>query len=351
MNHNQKGLKFHLTRIEKTPYSESFQLNIFAHEYLNAEDFKIAQLYLNSAISHCDKYEQELLELSKKDKETSIEFYKERIKDNTKIKARAHSSLAYIESVFKIDFTKALHHAKCALDFHPDNTEIQYSYYQHLFATGFLEKAEAYLLAFRNKNPFHMASWNDYILILKERGDWNQIIQLSLELLQRTKAYPDIYLALGSAYFMEQEFEKAVDIYLQGIAVHPLDSLYSGALMAYSHLGEHKKALSLGRKALDHHSKNPQLLIQVASILINLQHYQEALSLLDQSIEINPYDPTSYYAKACAYAKLNQVEATVEIIEKTLKLDPTQIEKFRIEPDLQDIINTPKLQRILSSKK
>jgi len=65
-------------------------------------------------------------------------------------------------------------------------------------------------------------------------------------------------------------------------------------------------------------------------------------------LQINPDDPSPYYAKARIYSLQNQIELSLENLQKAIQLDPDEsCEMAKTDSDFDNIRHDPRFQALI----
>ena len=161
-------------------------------------------------------------------------------------------------------------------------------------------------------------------------------IRLGLEYADKALALddsiPQIYMTRSLLYLAQDQHQAAIEAAQRTIEVHP--SYHDGyATLAFiaSFSGEYDRAIEAVRRA---RQINPQgFVIYLAvegRILFLKRQYEEAVILLEQSVERNPGFDSSHLDLAAAYAQLGRLDDAAWSVEEALAISPDlTLEKLR----------------------
>ena len=137
------------------------------------------------------------------------------------------------------------------------------------------------------------------------------------------------HFLLGLSHKRLHQTEEARDSFEHTIALDPsfaaayflLGSLYSREQETFRQASENfKKALSLG---LD----RPDVRKSLASVLVKLEEYEEAVRLLDRAVKDSPADSELYYFLSTAYRRLGMTAQAASALEKYQALSAAERER------------------------
>ena len=98
-----------------------------------------------------------------------------------------------------------------AVNTHPENTEILHLYAIHLIALGEIGKSAVILKKVTDKNPGSLAGHYDYLSILFELRQWEEVVSATNKASLVFPLEPLLFLYSGDAYIEMQRFDLAVD--------------------------------------------------------------------------------------------------------------------------------------------
>ena len=141
-------------------------------------------------------------------------------------------SLFYFDKIFEIahdvylkrDFRGALALYRLCAHLNPDSDSTQYSIAYILERTDPQGAIEAYREAIRI-NPKHVLSYNNWGLLLRDRGDLDGAVHIFREAIRINADYADAYFNMGLSLYMLGDLSEAVIAYREVIRTTPDDSL------------------------------------------------------------------------------------------------------------------------------
>jgi len=116
--------------------------------------------------------------------------------------------------------------------------------------------------------------------------------------------------------------------------------------LCYYNLGSYTKSQDLADNILSENPDNEGVFFLKAQIAIAQDKKKEALSFINQAIEINPYDADAFALKAGIYLRLKKYDVGLEMVNEALQLKPTNSYALNIRAQL-----LTKLERIEDASK
>lgn len=148
--------------------------------------------------------------------------------------------------------------------------------------------------------------------------------------------------------FRNSDPKKSLEFYERALKVDPnnIDSIQSIAVN-YLFQEKFKKAKEYASKLLSLHPKNVDDEISMSIGQLIIGNYEKADYLLEDILKRVPKDPDALYNRACAKSLLGQVDSALEFLEQSIKLDPSSKEDMKRDPDLKNLRNNKKFQKLL----
>jgi tetratricopeptide (TPR) repeat protein len=92
---------------------------------------------------------------------------------------------------------------------------------------------------------------------------------------------------------------------------------------------------------------DPEAICYKADSALDMGEANWALSLSNQSLNIDPEYPNAYYQRACAYAVLEYHENAIDDLEKTLELNENYLDEIINEKDFDNIKENKRFKALL----
>ena len=202
------------------------------------------------------------------------------------------------------------------------------------------------LYSHENNYPFHIQSIsaikddlesdpNDagsYFLIgtiYLDQGDYNSAIESLRKCLSLNRQYYRARIALASAYKSLGQEESAISEYLSLAQSNPSPMLHSVLGVSYYEHGEVANAIEQFKKALEENRAYEPAKRNLYSVylnngneLINNKKYNEAITLLQDGLNIFPDKPEILNALGIAYSGIGRYEEALKQYELAIRINP-----------------------------
>jgi len=287
----------------------------------------------------------------------SITLFKHAL-EVTKKNHLAHNNigLAYKQSGKS---TEAIKHYKQSLSIKPGYVPAINNLGVELTETGKAKEASEYfMLAIKLKPDFIDAHINLASSLLG-MGKIQAAVDQCRSALELTQTKPEIHIILGDALAALGNEHDALMQYKKAIYLNP------NSTIAHNHFGaflfKNKKmssALSHFKKALTIDPENKKLqanyitaLNSLALIHASKNEYQKAIRNFKKILMVHPDRQDVYYNIACMYARLNEIDESVEWLKKAVEKGYDNWELMKIDRDLENIRETPGYIQFLNEHK
>ncbi|MGB9836531.1 MAG: tetratricopeptide repeat protein [Candidatus Saccharicenans sp.] len=178
-------------------------------------------------------------------------------------------------------------------------------------------------------NPRSARAYNLVGLSYFRESNYDQAEAYFIKAIKTDPKYATGYLNLASTYAMKELYQKARDYYEKAIELAPdLASAYYGLGAVYFQLGEKEKGISCLSRALE---LAPDFLEKHAESVVGLPMKGSAL-------------PELYFALARLYAGRNDLDKTVENLEKARRYGFKNWELLEKEPEFAAIKDDPRIK-------
>lgn len=335
--------------VEITPIYNANKLLYYGHKLYNKELYQSALLFYQSVFIKNREHKKDIDEREKKSPDKT--FYERKRNEINRTNTNAYISIGVTEDNIG-NTEKAVEYYDKALKIKPESITALYNKglgYQKL---NQIKKAEEYYDKALSLDSNYINALNNKAFILLLRKEYQKGLEYAERILKIDKTYVNALLSKGNAYINLKKYKEALEIYKKVIKYEPdSEKGYHGMGCAYSWLKKHKKSNSYYNKAL---LINPDssdayiMLSDIGSNLINTGRYNEALEYLEKAIKINPAYYHPYYCKACMFALTGKNEQALQMIKKTLQLDPSQKESLKNEPDFKSLRDNELFKKLLS---
>jgi Flp pilus assembly protein TadD len=135
-------------------------------------------------------------------------------------------------------------------------------------------------------------------------------------------AQPHFYL--GVLYEQQENYTRAQKSYERALALAPTFALAANNLawLYVERLGDVERALSLAEMAREHMSHDASVLDTLGWIYYKKNRLEQAIPLLETSVQKHPQNPTFHYHLGMAYYQSGALEAAQRTIATFLELSP-----------------------------
>lgn len=129
---------------------------------------------------------------------------------------------------------------------------------------------------------------------LLQQGDSSKALQVLESVLHTEKPFPELLKLMGKIYFNNNEYERALECFLQYIDLYPSDNEYLYAISnCYRSLGKLVEAADYGERLFLRDRRHFINLISLASIYRDSKIFPRAKYMIDKALELNPEDETA----------------------------------------------------------
>ncbi len=192
-----------------------------------------------------------------------------------------------------------------------------------------------YARAYANIALTYATDVNFYWTSNRERS-----IRLGLEYadkaLKLDDSIPQIYMTRSILYLAQRQFQAAIEAALRTIEVHPnYADGYASLAFILSYSGQLERALETIRHTKQINPNGTAIYLGVEGrILFLLGNYQEALVVLQESVERNPAFDRTHLTLAAAYVQLGQVDDANWAVDEALAINS----KITLEKESQEAL-------------
>lgn len=172
------------------------------------------------------------------------------------------------------------------------------------FESGELELAAAAFKKAAEKSPQSIeANYNLAVCYLRLQKT-AEAIDILEKILNSRNDIPEIYIALGEAYFNRAETEKAISSF---------------------------------RRAQELQPDNYRIFYDLGIIYYKNDQLEAALSSFDQAIRLNPEFASAYYQLGLVFIKRGDFPRAIEALEKFLRLEPEAKEASQVKMIIEEL--------------
>jgi len=159
----------------------------------------------------------------------------------------------------------------------------------------------------------------------------------------------ELWTNRGNALTGLQRYEEALKSYKKAIAIQPnKDEAWFDQGNALSAMNRYQDAVKAYDEAIAIKSDKKEAWINRGIALTKLQHYKEALASYNQALSINQNLDQAYYNKACNYALQDNVELTIENLQRAIQLVPDKYRQLAgNDPDFDKVRSNLRFQQLI----
>ena len=164
-------------------------------------------------------------------------------------------------------------------------------------------------------------------ILIKQKKYKEALDKLQDTLNQKPPMSARIHFYIGAIYEEIKEYPKAIKAFLKV----PSSSLYYDESRIYAAYLENKqgnsqKAIQVLENAIASSPQNPKLFTVYASLLNDIQQYDEAIAFLNSAIKKFPKEQQLHFILGSIHDKMGNKQETIKIMKHVLSLNPQHVE-------------------------
>jgi tetratricopeptide (TPR) repeat protein len=214
---------------------------------------------------------------------------------------------------------------------HPEETELRLMYGQLLASAGKPDEAKFQFQLVAEMEPANTRAWQQLLDLSLKAQDNREIIRLCTKCIELFPEAPEYYFYLGVGYYQEENYEKALEVYREGVRIAPagnkeLQSTFYGQIGDICHqAGQEEEAYEAYEKALELNDKNILVLNNYAYFLsLAGTDLKKAERMSAQCIKSEPDNATYLDTYAWIFFKQGNYTLARFYIENALKKDDSK---------------------------
>ena len=134
---------------------------------------------------------------------------------------------------------------------------------------------------------------------------------------------PKIYNIYGVIFFKENNYQKAIEKYLEAIKVDPnYNDAYKNLGLAYYTTGRLKESKLYYQKYIGKDKKSADARNNLGLVLNDLDELDEAIFILNEAVRLNPNYAEAYFNLGVCYKKNGNVDKAIICYENAIKINP-----------------------------
>ncbi|MBC7363940.1 MAG: tetratricopeptide repeat protein [Candidatus Aminicenantes bacterium] len=131
------------------------------------------------------------------------------------------------------------------------------------------------------------------------------------------------YFYLGNSYYMNGQFQEAVEVFTKAIELNPkAEDFYTHLANAYLALNQFEKAIQIAKKSIAVEQNNPFAYHILSKIYRAMGKYDEAINSLKRAVELAPKFIERHISLANLYAEIGNYDQAISVLTKALEISP-----------------------------
>ncbi|KJS21967.1 MAG: hypothetical protein VR72_07670 [Clostridiaceae bacterium BRH_c20a] len=184
--------------------------------------------------------------------------------------------------------------------------------------------------------------------VSREQGDHGQAIAYYRESLKVDPNFFEAQYNLGKIYAILGQSKEALQEFTKALELSPEDvDTYINIGVELSNQGKRKEALESYEKALE---LNPESYLVYSNIGVEftaLGNYEQGILYHKKALALNSFYADGWYNLACSYARADDFENSLKALERSIRLDASNIEYAKKDPELDNIKSTSGYKSII----
>lgn len=226
--------------------------------------------------------------------------------------------------------TESITYYQKAVDLNPANADAYRGLSAAYEQLGFVNESEEILKRAIRLQPTYWAGYNQLGGFYLMRGRFDEAITQYEKVIELIPNSNRGYSNLGATYFLLEDYQEAIEIFNRALEIDPDDFVYSNLATLYFYQSEYSNAAEMYRNALTFNDKDHRIWGNFATTLrwsgedsVKVrQHYQTALKLALEQINVNPRNAELLVSIAGYQAALNEFSSAKSNLENALEIAP-----------------------------
>ncbi|WP_083814568.1 tetratricopeptide repeat protein [Ktedonobacter racemifer] len=176
-----------------------------------------------------------------------------------------------------------------------------------------------------------------------EIGMYEESLETFQQGLELDPQSDELYLSVGDTYRLQNLYRDAIQAYRQALMLNPDNTLAADNLRdVRERVNDQYRRMMEQERRIDEDPADPTRYAELASIQLDMHRYDEALSLANQMIALDPQGRAGYDMLAAVYEQMGDAEQAAEIYQRIANQypeDPDAWEKLGFWRSLQDRTN------------
>lgn len=221
---------------------------------------------------------------------------------------------------------QAIQHFTRLLELEPKNDQVRY----YLGLMEAQNKNFAQAAKYLEQIPRHSENYQQSLIqrswALGAEGKYNEAIRAAKEILRKEKDNPEAYELLGTLYAKKHKYQKALQVYGQGLKVIPgQETLLFGKGVLLEKVGKLEEAIQVMKQILAKNPEHVQALNFVGySYAERSIHLEESLQLLTRAHQLKPKDGYITDSLGWAYFQKGDLDQAKQYLETANRQSPEE---------------------------
>jgi len=187
----------------------------------------------------------------------------------------------------------ALHNAKVSSEIDRQNPLFQLNYASFLHREGILKEAKKHYQLVIQYDPRIAEAHYNLADIYRIEGNLDQVLSQYLELYKHKPDFPNIELAISSAYLQLNQSDKAIPFLEKATSENPKAEALRSLAILYHQKSQWDNAIKTYETYFQHHGFNQELHPYYIQVLLNAHQLVKARKYLEQFLQQFPNDQKS----------------------------------------------------------
>ncbi|KJS84376.1 MAG: hypothetical protein JM58_11060 [Peptococcaceae bacterium BICA1-8] len=255
----------------------------------------------------------------------------------------------WLNAVDKHDFKKAKRLYMKLLDEAPLTEGINFPMGVWYKEKGLFEEAEAAFKRALCTDPEIIADCYHCLgNVSREQGDYGQAIAFYRESLKIEPNFFEAQYNLGKIYAILGQTKAALQEFTKALKLSPEDvETLINIGVELSNQGRRKEALASYEKALGLDPESYLVYSNVGVEFTALGEYDKAILYHKKALALNSFYADGWYNLACTYSRANDFKNSLKALERSVRLDASNIEYAIDDPELDNIRETAGYRNII----
>ena len=194
----------------------------------------------------------------------------------------------------------------------------------NLHQAKYLDEAEAIYRMILDQVPNNPDALHFLGLLMYNRGDRDQAIELMNKAIAVFPEYADAYNNLGNLYNVNGEFEQAAEYYRKALQIDPGNvSAHNNLGIVLKHLTDYEQAAEAFLKAIELMPDNAELYQNLGSVYRRHGNFDESAKAYRKAISLRGYNARDYENLCRTHYLQGDFDKIIEVLTEWLERDPS----------------------------